>query len=494
MSEPSQATDPLGSRLARAVFDVGSECVIILDLEGIVIAVNQAFCELYGIEEADTVGFHYMKFSKDFEVRRYGASIDLSGWVTTSALRGETVKDIVQGVKNRANGRHFFGRYACAPFYEDGKLVASIITVLDITEATRAAHALDAALSAAEVGTWRADMKQGKVWVDANYARLCGLSESEIYGVPLEELYQIIHPDDRDRTIEQFKAASTAGLPHEVEYRIVLPDGKIRWLVARGLLVISDSGERNERVGSIVDITDTKETETELERRVTERTAQLQAANEALQGFTYHVAHDLRAPLRSIGSASRMVQEDYGSALPPEAHALLDRQAEAASKLGRLIDDLLKLSRLSQAEMVRKRLDLSALAVEAARQARLAHPHSLVEVEIEPGLTGQADPNLLSLALGNLIENAVKYSPRGGVIGVGRLPEGAYFVRDQGIGIDPKYFEKIFEPFERLHRDDEFQGTGIGLSNVRQVIERHGGRIWVESEPGKGSVFYFTLG
>ncbi len=490
----SPTPDPLGSPMARAAFDVGAECVIILNPEGIVLAVNRAFCELYAIEEAETVGFHYLKFSKDFEVRRYGNSLDLSGWVTASALRGESVRDIIQGVRNKATGRQFFGRYACAPFFEDGHFIATIITVLDITETTRAANALDAALSAAEVGTWRADMKAGLVWVDANFARLCGLATTEISGMPLEELYQIIHPEDRDRAIKQFRQAAEAGLPHEVEYRIVLPDGSMRWLVARGLMVLSDSGERNERVGSILDVTARKATEAELERRVAERTAQLQAANDALQGFTYHVAHDLRAPLRSIGSASRMVQEDYGTALPREAHELLDRQAEAASKLGRLIDDLLKLSRLSQAEIVRKALDLSALATEAARQAMQAHPESSVETVIEEGLVAQADPSLLSLALGNLVENAVKYSPQGGTVRVGSQGEGIYYVQDEGIGIDPKYFEKIFEPFERLHRDEEFKGTGIGLSNVRQVVERHGGRIWVESEPTKGSSFFFTLG
>jgi len=490
----SQPPDPLGSSMARAVFNVGAECAIILDPEGIVLAVNRSFCELYAITEEETVGFHYLKFSKDFEVRRYGDSIELSGWVTASALRGESVKDIIQGVRNKATGHQFFGRYACAPYIEDDRFVATIITVLDVTETTRAANALDAALSAAEMGTWRADMRAGLVWVDANYARLCGLAETEIPGLPLTQLYEIIHPEDRDTAIAKFKEAADAGLPHEVEYRIVLPDGSIRWLVARGLLVLSDSGERNERVGSILDVTARKATEAELEHRVAERTAQLQAANDALQGFTYHVAHDLRAPLRAIGSASRMVQEDYGTALPTEAHQLLDRQAEAAGKLGQLIDDLLKLSRLSQTEIVRRALDLSALAGEAARHARSAHPDSSVEMVIEEGLVVQADPSLLSLALGNLVENAVKYSPQGGTIRVGSRGNGVFYVQDQGIGIDSKYFDKIFEPFERLHRDEEFKGTGIGLSNVKQVVERHGGRIWVESEPAKGSSFFFTLG
>lgn len=230
----------------------------------------------------------------------------------------------------------------------------------------------------------------------------------------------------------------------------------------------------------------------EMEQRVAERTSELLASNEALTGFTYHVSHDLRAPLRSIVSTSRIVQEDYGDRLPPEAFELLDRQVEAGSKLGRLIDDLLSLSRLSRAEISRQLLDLSAMAADVAEEARSLHPDSVVAIEIEPNLAAHGDPRLLRLALLNLIENGVKYSPAGGTLRFGRR-DGAFYVSDEGIGIDPRYAERIFEPFQRLHRDDEFAGTGIGLSNAQRVIQRHGGKIWVESQPGAGATFFFRL-
>lgn len=232
----------------------------------------------------------------------------------------------------------------------------------------------------------------------------------------------------------------------------------------------------------------------ELEVMVRERTMDLQASNDALQGFTYHVSHDLRAPLRGIASTSRIVQEDFGGSLPEEAIALLDRQAEAATKLGRLIDDLLRLSRLSQKELDKRPVDLTAMAREAAVEALESHPDSQVKIEVQEGLETRADASLLRLAIGNLIENGVKYSPAGGTVRVGRRDDGTFFVSDEGIGIEQRYFARIFEPFQRLHRDDEFAGTGIGLSNVKQVIERHGGHVWVESQPGKGSTFLFTLG
>ena len=231
-----------------------------------------------------------------------------------------------------------------------------------------------------------------------------------------------------------------------------------------------------------------------LEARVAERTKELRDANEALQGFTYHVSHDLRTPLRAIVSTSRMIEMDHGESLPPEARDLLRRQAEAEAgrKLGELIDDLLSLSRLSREQIGKRSVDLTALAQDAATEALASHPESSVTITVEEGLVVQADPRLLRLALHNLLENAVKYSPRGGTVAVG-AEGGAFFIRDQGIGFEPRYAERIFEPFQRLHRDEEFQGTGIGLANVRQVVERHGGRVWAEGRPGEGATFRFEL-
>ncbi|RYG23010.1 histidine kinase, partial [bacterium] len=185
---------------------------------------------------------------------------------------------------------------------------------------------------------------------------------------------------------------------------------------------------------------------------------------------------------------------DYGDHLPHEASELLERQALAAARLGRLIDDLLRMARLTREEARRQEVDVTRMGREVSTEALDSHPGSEVVVEVQEGMTAQADLRLFRLALGNLIENAVKYSPNGGTVRVGQREDGAFFVSDEGIGIDPRYFGKVFEPFQRLHRDDEFSGTGIGLSNVQQIIARHGGKVWVESELGKGSTFLFTLG
>ncbi len=231
----------------------------------------------------------------------------------------------------------------------------------------------------------------------------------------------------------------------------------------------------------------------DLEARVQARTSDLLAAIERLQGFTSHVSHDLRSPLRAIASTSRIIQEDFGTKLPDEVLRLLTRQADAGTRLGKLVDDLLKLSRISKQEMIRQRVDVSFLAQDVFVEAQSTHPYSKASIDISDNLYTEADPRLLRLALHNLIENAVKYSPQGGTIIVGQREDGAFFVRDEGIGMEPQYLEKIFEPFQRLHRDDEYSGTGIGLANVKQVIDRHGGEIWAESGLGSGATFYFKF-
>jgi len=236
-----------------------------------------------------------------------------------------------------------------------------------------------------------------------------------------------------------------------------------------------------------------REANAELERRVEDRTAELRVAVNELEGFTYSVSHDLRAPLRAIVSSARILQEDCGHLLPEESKAILSRQATNANKLGTLIDDLLKLSRLSRQELRKETFDLTAVAFDVVEELS---PRG-VRIQIAPGMQAFGDPKLVRFVLLNLVENACKFSPAGGTVLVGVEPvEGghAFFVRDQGIGLDMQYAHKVFLPFERLVLDTEFPGTGIGLANVQRIVQRHGGRVWVDSQPGQGATFYFTLG
>ena len=236
-----------------------------------------------------------------------------------------------------------------------------------------------------------------------------------------------------------------------------------------------------------------------LEERVARRTSQLELANRELESFAYSVSHDLRAPLRAIDGFARAVLEDHGERLPPEGRAYLERVCHAAERMGRLIDDLLALSRVTRREMHRRRVDLSALARAIADELAAAEPGREVDVRIAPGLTAEADPGLVRLLLENLLRNAWKYTrPRGRAMvefGAERGAAGVtvFFVRDNGVGFDMRHAGRLFQPFQRLHRDDEFEGTGVGLATALRVVRRHGGRIWAEAEPGRGAVFRFTL-
>lgn len=231
----------------------------------------------------------------------------------------------------------------------------------------------------------------------------------------------------------------------------------------------------------------------DLERRVAQRTCELQRLIDEAVGFSYTISHDLRSPLRTIVSTSKILLEDYSGALPSDAKEELVRQAEAANSLAQLIDDLLRLSRLAREEMHAGKIDISRMASEIVAKipASIGAPYTYT---IQPKMDGYGDATLVRIALLNLIQNACKFSPKGGGISVGQDSDGSYFVKDEGIGFEQKYEHKMFLPFERLVTTDQFPGTGIGLANVKRIIERHGGRAWaVSSGPNKGSSVHFTL-
>lgn len=233
----------------------------------------------------------------------------------------------------------------------------------------------------------------------------------------------------------------------------------------------------------------------ELEVRVEERTRELEEANRELERFSYSVSHDLKAPLRSIDGYNRILLEDYAPALDPQARAYLERSVSAAGRMGRLIDDFLKLARISRAELRAAWLDLSALATDVCAEQRERDPSRVLTCGIQAGMRARGDPVLLRVVLENLMGNAWKFTARNPTakIEVGEL-RGAFFVRDDGAGFDMAFKDKLFKPFERLHAGQEYSGTGIGLATVRRIIERHGGQVWAEGEPGKGATFWFTLG
>jgi light-regulated signal transduction histidine kinase (bacteriophytochrome) len=235
----------------------------------------------------------------------------------------------------------------------------------------------------------------------------------------------------------------------------------------------------------------------DLEERIRERTQALEAANKELEAFSYSASHDLRAPLRAIDGFGKALLEDFAPSLDPTAQSYLQRMCEAARRMSDLIDNLLKLSRVTRYEMQVGTINMSEMAAAVVAQLREQNPQRNVDFRASPGMHVSADPNLLRIALDNLIGNAWKYTGRVArpEVVFEKLKQGqetVYLLRDNGAGFDMRFADKLFGAFQRLH-GKEFEGTGIGLAIVTRVLLRHGGRIWAEAEVDKGARFYFTL-
>jgi PAS domain S-box-containing protein len=392
----------------------------------------------------------------------------------------------------------------------DGKVVRWFGTNTDITEQRKTEEALRQ--SEASFRNLFESMDEGFASCEMIY---------DAAGQPIDFRYQIVNP----------AFGRLTGLPVEQvvgrTVRQVIPEIESSWIETYGRIVrtgesericnpVSSMGKHFElfawRSGpgrfAVVfnDVTERKRAEeeirqlnTELEKRVRERTAQLEAANNELEAFAYSVSHDLRAPLRGIDGWSLALLEDYAGQLDPRAQQHLERVRSETQRMGLLIDDLLHLSQITRAEMQRDAVDLSGLARAVAARLREAHAGRRIEFIIRPGLTAAGDARLLEIALTNLFGNAVKFTGprREARIEFDQLEcdnELVFCVRDNGVGFDMSYASTLFGAFQRLHKASEFPGTGIGLATVQRIIHRHGGRVWADAQPGQGATFYFTLG
>lgn len=292
-----------------------------------------------------------------------------------------------------------------------------------------------------------------------------------------------------------------AGEAHEV--RLVVHDRTLHaWLVPTREAPQGDPSV----LGVAVDVTDQVRLEGELrrltgelERRVDDRTAQLEAANRELESFSYSVSHDLRAPLRAIDGFAAALAEECGELLTPACAAYLTRVRTAAQRMSQLIDDLLQLSRVTRAEIVREDVDVSALARSVLADLLQAAPDRVVEVSVQEGLHARADARLLRIVFENLLGNAFKFTARQKVARIAVRSyeddgQAVFEVEDNGAGFEMAYADRLFAPFQRLHSPQDFEGTGIGLATVQRIVLRHGGRVWAEGEPDKGARLRFVLG
>jgi PAS domain S-box-containing protein len=481
-------------RLAEAGFEG-----LTFTREGRFLQVNRQFAELVGWEPEELIGQEIWGFvSPEFHHLINLNSLAESADSYEIQLRNSNGQLIPVEIQTRT-----------MPY---GGETALVTAVRDISERKRAEislrdtqERLNLALNAARMGTWDWDMLTDMIRWDAQFGAIYQ-GESRASTASIETVFAWIHADDREeveRTVD--RVVNHENENFDSEYRVIWPDFSIHTLISRGYIFRDPSGKAIRMVGISWDVTDRKAIEeeirrlnVELERRVNERTAQLQTALSELESFSYSVSHDLRSPLRAMNGFSRLLEVDYAGILDEQGVDYLHRISDASRHMSQLIDDLLNLSRYTRFVLNIATIDLSELARSVAGELAQSDPHRKASWSIEDGVFARGDEHLMRVVMQNLFGNAWKFTRKKpeAIIEFGTLPQDdqkVYFVRDNGAGFDMAYVEKLFGAFQRLHGPKEFEGSGIGLATVQRIIHRHGGIVWAEGKVGDGATFYFKL-
>ena len=488
--------------LQSTALETAANAVVITDKRGIILWVNPAFISLTGYTAEEVTG----KTPRLLKSGKHDKVFYQDLW--TKILAGGTWRG--RFTNRRKDGTLYDDEHTITPVRSrEGSITHFIAIMNDVTERVRIEIALRESenqfrtmANAIPQLSWIARADGSIFWYNQRWFDYTGatLAQMEEFG------WQRVHdPDHLPKVLEEWNDSIAAGQPFELEFPLRAMDGHYGWFLTRVFPFKDATGEIVRWFGTNTDISQMREADEQirnlnakLEQRVAERTAELEAANKELEAFSYSVSHDLRAPLRHVNGFCQSVLEDYGTQLPELGRRDLKAIRDGALRMGVLIDDLLTFSRFSRIPLKKKEVNTGFLVRSVLEGLDSEREGRQIEIEIGDLPNCQGDLALLRQAWVNLLSNAFKYTRnrQPAVIYIGCKLEGhekIYFVRDNGAGFDPLYSQRLFGVFQRLHRQDEFEGTGVGLAIVQRIVHRHGGRVWADGVPDRGATFYFTL-
>lgn len=507
-SELEKNVQALGESEQRlqSVIENLSEGLVVADLNGQLLNWNRAALQIHGFASLDECLLKLPEFTHIFELSDInGCVLDLDEWPLPRIIRGESLRNFEVRIRRiNSDWKRVFNYGGSIVREASGKL-AAVVTMSDITERKRGEEdrlLLAAMVQSSQDAIIGEDLDGIVTSWNKGAEKLYGYTAEEAVGqsmllrIPPHVVHEVPGMLERRRQGESIDNYETERLAKGGKLiPVAVTISPIR--DSSGKLIGASTIARNisERKQAEVEIRRLNE---DLEQRVADRTAQLQAANKELEAFSYSVSHDLRAPLRHIDGFSQALLEDYTDQLDDVGKNYLQQVRSASQEMAQLIDDVLQLARVTRSEMRREVVNLSETAHVVTAELERTEPKRKVKVDIEEGLGTHGDKRLLKIILTNLLGNAWKFTSKQAQaqIAFGRERKNgeiSYFIRDNGAGFDMAYVGKLFGAFQRLHTAGEFEGTGIGLATVQRIVSRHGGRVWAEGVVDEGATFYFTL-
>ncbi|MBN9690903.1 MAG: PAS domain S-box protein [Verrucomicrobia bacterium] len=503
-AESQEALRQSEERLQQFINSVRDHALYMLDPAGNVLTWNDGAEHITGYTAAEIIGQHFAIF--------YPAADRQSGLpelaLRTAVQQGQFDRE---GWRVKRDGTLFFADDTLATLRDSqGQVVGFGTVTRDISDRKRSADQLKESelrfrsiFEQAAVGVAYVTLEGRFALVNQRFADILGRTRDEVQQCSFVNL---THPDDLAADLQLTHQLLAGEInTYTLEKRYLRRDGTPIWINLTGSLVRNDDGSPRHFVAVVEEIAQRKAAEeqlrqwqSELEKRVQERTLELEVANRELESFSYSVSHDLRSPLRGISCYVRILEEDYAKVLDAEGRRLLDIVGGEAKRMGRLIDDLLAFSRLGREQMNRAVVDMNVLVQTTYHQLTHTLSTPVPNLILHPLPRALGDPAMLRQVLANLLGNALKFSqhqpdPHIEVGGSQDAGELIFYVKDNGVGFDGRFIHKLFGVFQRLHAEEEFEGTGVGLALVKRVITKHGGRVWAESQPNQGATFFFTL-